>query len=435
MAILNTSLAPEYHLAQKSLGFRAWLVWGIAVLFYCYEFLLQVSPNVLAPELAREFQTSAVSLGQLAAFYFYAYALMQIPVGLLIDRFNTRIIICTAVLICAAGTYLFAIADTLLLAKIGRLLTGIGSAFAVISCLKIATLWFPTRRFALLAGLMMTVGMAGAIFGEAPLALLIKLFSWRNSLLLLAGIGVMLCILIFLCVRDRPKHTNFIPAAETTPLNVWQALSTILRCPQTWLLSIYGCFIYAAIAALGALWGVSFLVAKYGIEHTEAATIISLLFVGFAIGAPLLGWFSDYIGRRKPILYIASIGTCLSLSIFIYAPFPKGIIALSLFVCGFSISGLMAAFTILKEISPHQSNATAMAFMNMLNMLGAAAVQPFIGLLLDYFWQGEVTREGALAYSLEHYIVAFSILPLISFLSLILVPFVKETYCRHKIAE
>lgn len=414
---------------EKTHGAKAWVMWLLAASFYFYEFLLQVAPNVMAPNLMTDFQIDASGLGLLAAFYFYAYAGMQLPVGLLVDRFGPRRLLFLAALICAGGTFLFSHTHTVAMAEWGRLLTGLGSAFAVIGCLKVASCWFPHRYFALITGLMMAIGMTGAVFGQAPLSLMIEHVGWRDSLWYLSLVGLGLAFVILVCLQDHPQdaETRTLDFDQHPPL--LQQLVLLMKNPQIWLVSAYGCLLYAAIAALGALWGDSFLVVKSGVSHTQAAEMMSFLFIGFGVGAPLFGWFSDYLQKRKPVLYLAALGTSLSLSILLYWQVPTEWVRLVIFACGFFISAFLPAFTVLKEISPHAACATALAFMNMLNMAVAAAAQPFIGWALDWAWSG-VSHAGVPVYTLTDYQFALTILPVSTLLSLVLLPFIKETHCH-----
>ena len=148
---------------------KSWVVWFFAVSFYFYEFMIQVSPGVMAQDLMHDFGIRATGLGNLSAYYFYSYASMQLVVGVLLDSWGPRKLLSLSSIICAVGCYLFAHADSLLQAELSRLLIGAGSACAVISSFKLSTSWFPPRYFGVMTGLTVMTGMLGAIFGEVPL--------------------------------------------------------------------------------------------------------------------------------------------------------------------------------------------------------------------------------------------------------------------------
>jgi MFS family permease len=420
-----SSLAPAHLRALP------WLVWGLGVLFYFYEFLLQVSPSVMVNDLMRDFNVSATELGNLAAVYSYVYAGMQIPVGALLDRYGPRRLLTFAAFICAMGSFMFAKATTLGIVDLGRMLIGFGSAFAAISCLKLAANWFAFNRFALLTGLTVMVGMLGAINGQAPLAMLIEKFSWRQSMHLLAWLGIVLSLTLYLVVRDKPAGQ---PSAETSlNFSLWQGLKYTLSNKQTWLTSIYGGLMFAPTTAFAGLWGVPFLTTAYGLSRPAAAGMTSLIFVGWVIGGPVWGWLSDRWQRRKLPLVIASIGTLLSLTPIIYlSHLPLSVLNSLLWGVGFFSGGFLPAFSIVKEINPLRYNATALGFMNTLNMLGGAMAQAIIGYVLDMTWHGKVSA-GARLYQTNNFQAALLLLPLMLFLALVLLPFIKETH--GKIAQ
>lgn len=406
----------------------AWIVWGLGAIFYFYDILLQVSPGVMVPELMQAFKVNAAGIGHISAFYFYAYAGMQIPVGVLLDNYGPRRLLSFAAFICLIGCLLFAYADGVSQAALGRFLIGFGSAFGAVGCMKLASNWFPLERFALLTGLLVTLGMLGAVGGETPLALLINAINWRNSMILLGIIGGALSFAIWLVVKDSPSLATTVPL-EKTNKGILSGLRHVIRNKQTWLAAIYGGLMFAPTSAFGALWGVPFLMTKYGISRPAAAGIISMLFIGWAIGSPITGWLSDYIQRRKPTMLIGTVGALTCMLGIIYAPIPLLGMSLLLFLFGFFSSGFLTAFSIVREINHNHISATALGFMNMLNMIGGAVLQPFIGYLLDHYWKG-VIIDGTRIYSIQDYYTALVVLPTIIFISLLLMPFIKETHCK-----
>lgn len=411
----------------------AWMVWGLAVSFYFYEFLLQVSPGVMVPDLMRDFKVNATQLGNLSAVYFYVYAGMQIPVGMLLDRFGPRRLLTFAAIACALGSFIFASAPFLTVACIGRMLTGLGSAFAAISCLKLAANWFPLNRFALLTGLTVMVGMLGAINGQAPLAMLIDALAWRNSMFVLGIAGLVLTFFIYFVVRDTPLQTSPSHTEMHDKQQLWQGLKYIFSSKQTWLTSLYGGLMFAPTTAFAGLWGVPFLMSTHHISRPVAAGMISFVFIGWVIGSPLWGWLSDRWQRRKLPLVISSIGTLLTLTTVIYLNhLPLFIVNALLLGFGFFSGSFLPAFSIIKEINPPPYNATALGFMNTLNMTGGALAQPLIGYILDLNWDGGL-ENGARVYQMADYHLALLLVPIMLVLALLLLPFIKETYANKQV--
>ena len=308
---------PKIQFINKS-GMSPWVMWSLAAFFYFYEYFLQVSPGVMVPELMQAFSVHATALGSLVASYFYIYAPMQVPVGVLLDRYGPRRLTTIATALCALGCLLFGTAKILGVAQIGRLFIGFGSAFAVVSCLTIAATWFPTKRFALLTGLMVTIGMLGAITAETPLAFLVASVGWRMSMLILALVGAGLSLLMWIFVRDKSNANDKVVRVKQKPL--FDGLRFIIKQKQNWLVALYGGLVYAPTSIFCVLWGVPFLMATYHLDRPVAAGIISMSFIGWVVGSPVGGWYSDFIGKRIPPLYMASIGAFATLAVLIYVP-------------------------------------------------------------------------------------------------------------------
>lgn len=408
---------------------KAWIVWGLGCVFYFYECLLQVSPSVMSNELMRDFAVTSQTLGILSGIYFYSYAAMQLPGGVMMDYFGPQKLLTLATTICAVSTIAFGLTDNFFAACLARLMIGFGSAFAAVGAMKLAANWFPAHRFALLTGLMVTIGMLGAIGGEAPLALLIDHCGWRKSMVIMGSIGLVIALLILIIAKDAPANKK--PAAASShdePL--WSSLIALVKNKQLWLVAIYGGLMYMSTPVFCGLWGVPFLMYKMGLAKATAANYISLVFIGWAIASPLWGIYSNRIGRRKPPLYIGAVGALVSSTLFIFAPITSGWQMQGLlFIFGVFSSAFLPAFAVAKELCSRQYVATGLSFMNMMNMVGIALAQPIIGFILDRMWQGEIVNKVRV-YPLEAYHVALAILPVGILISLLILPKIKETFCQ-----
>lgn len=416
---------------NKTVKYYAWIIWLLSASFLFYKYAIEVSPSIMANNLMGEFHIMGVEMGHLTACYFYAYLIMQIPVGLLIDRFGPRALTTIAILICALGSLLLSHAPSFTIACIGRFITGAGAAFAVISCLKLTTIWFPPRKFALMAGLMMTAGMLGAVGGEAPLAALVEKMGWRDTVNLIAIIGIVLAFIFFTIVRNENKH-NSDPTTQAinksnTPFLM--TLKTILRSKQNWYLSIFSGLAFAPVAVIGGLWGVPFIERAYGVSKTVAASDVSLVFIGFAVGAPLFGYLSDLIKKRKPLVYLGVMIATVLISIIIFdTSISNLMITVLFFSFGFFISSFLISFSMIREINSLALAATSIAFMNTLNAALCAVADPFIGKLLDMFWDGKLDNNVPL-FRLHDYQMGLTALPIFLIIGLIFFAFAKETHC------
>lgn len=403
---------------------------GLRLFIYFYECLLQVSPSVMSHELMRDFSVTSQTLGILSGIYFYSYAAMQLPGGVLMDYFGPHRLLTLATIVCALSTIAFGMTDSFFMACVARLMIGFGSAFAAVGTMKLAANWFPAQRFALLTGLMVTLGMLGAIGGEAPLALLIDNFGWRHSMLIMGSTGLVLAVLLIFIAKDTPKNHEVTASHPIEEEQLIPSLLALIKNKQLWLVACYGGLMYMATPVFCGLWGVPFLMNKMMITKTTAANYISLVFVGWAIASPLWGVFSNRIGLRKPPMYIGCIGALICSLLFIFVPMNTAIyMELLLFAFGIFSAGFLPAFTVAKELCNKKYVATGLSFMNMMNMIGIALAQPLIGYILDKMWEGEI-NGNVRVYPLEAYHTGLAILPLGMLIALIILPKIKETYCQ-----
>lgn len=408
-----------------------WLICGLGALFYCYEYFLRIGPSVMANDLRLVFQLDAASFGNLAAFYYYAYTPMQLPVGVMMDHYGPRRLLIFACLVCAFGTYLFAQHQSLLIAQLGRFFVGFGSAFAFVGVLKLATIWLPPHRFAMISGMSTSLGMLGAMGGDIALAALIRLQGWHNTLVYSAVSGIILALIIaFVMPSATDKLGQSSESTASDLKKLFKDLTVLLRNPYIWLNGLIGCLLYLSLSAFAELWGPSYLEAVYHYSSEDAAQAVSLIFFGWAFGGPFSGWISDKLRRRCLPLSISSILTAIIISIILYLPsIPKPILYGLMFLFGLFSSAQVIVFAIGRELSPARLAGTAIAFTNMLVMIGGAVFQPIIGLVLEKLWNGHATH-GVHTYNVSEYQIAMTLIPLGAIISLFILFFMKETAAR-----
>lgn len=412
---------------------KAWLIWVIAAVFYSYEFFLRISPGVMTNNLMASFRIDATAVGLLSGFYYYAYASMQIPVGILLDTFGIRRLLTIAAIFVAFGCYLFANSNQFWQAELGRVLMGIGSAFSFIGVLKLATNWFAEEYFAMVIGLTNTLGVLGAIGGEAPLANFVKSIGWRQSMFVAMTVGIVIALLIFFFVRDYPRHApKGIRQDHDHAKHFWSGLVRILTSREAWLAAIVGGLMVAPVSAFTELWSVPFLQLAHHLSKTDAALIASFMFIGIAIGGPTHGFISGKLGRRKPIIWCGALGALICLSAAIYLSI-SSVIVLSgiLFLFGFFTSSMLLCFAINSESQPTWATGVAVGFTNMMVMAGGTIFQPLVGHMLDDSWRGKLFH-GARIYSVADYRHALSLLIGCLIVALVVIPLMKETFCCCK---
>jgi MFS family permease len=413
---------------HQKLGPLPWIIWSLTAIFFFYTFLLQVSPSVMVHDLMGSFSVNATAISNFASIYFLVYAVMQIPVGILFDRLNARWLLTFAAALCGIGCVIFGTAHSFGVAIFARAMIGLGSSFAVVGSFNAVAQWFPPKRFAAITGLTVTIGMFGAISGETPLALMINHIGWRNTMIVFAVVGIALSVLLWLIIRKPPgqKHQH----KHNNKTSILSGVKCLLTSKQSWLAALYGGFLYAPTPIFGGLWGVPFLMHAHHLNKPIAAAIVSSVFFGWMLGSPFFGWLSDFLVRRKPPMVIGAIGGLITLTLVIYIQhLPNYMLVILLFAFGFLSSGFILAFSLVKEINPACYNATSVGFTNMLNMVWCATLQPAIGIILDLMWQGNM-KHNVRIYDITNYHLALGVLPLLLVCSVVLLPFIRETFCR-----
>lgn len=431
--------------------FRACIVWGFATLFFFFDNLLQVSPSAMKPELSLAFVKDAEQFGSLSAYCLYAYGLMQIPAGIFMDRFGPRRILTMAAIFCSLGSFLFGIAGVLWEAKMGRVMIGIGASFALVGCLKLANHWFSSGRFALMTGLTVTIGYLGAVFSLSMVSKIVELFGWRDCMTFAGGLGFFISFLLWTFIRDYPKdylklknHSDAKIEVQTESQKsssfiamkeMLRGLWEVFQHKQTWVAALFAGLMFVPTLAFGGLWGIPFLVEAHGFDRAAAGQCVSLIYVGWVVGSPCWGFFSDYLKRRNLPMMIASIITLIVCLAIIYIhPLSLTALSLLLFSLGFFSSGFILAFAVVQESNPDRIAGTAIGFTNALNTLWGALAQPIIGIILDMNAAVSIDQStGERIFSLMEYQHALIALPVSLILSFILLLFLKETNCRPKV--
>lgn len=411
---------------HKKMTSYAWLIWIIAALFYAYEFFLRVSPQVMIPDLMHAFNISAVGVSALSAWYYYAYASMQIPVGILLDRFGIRLLLTIAAFMVAVGSLLFATTHTVWVATLGRILMGLGSAFSFVGCLKLARNWFTHQWIATIIGLTNMLGALGALFSGLPLSYLVTHIGWSEAMLYAGILGGFIALLIVFIIQDEPLASHNRQTDRETP-SLWHGLKHVIRSKSTWVAAIYGGLLVAPISAFTELWASVFLMQAEHLTKMQAALASSSTFLGIAIGGPVIGLLSGYLCCRKPLMFLGTLGAAASLLAIIYIPhLPLEIAIALLFAFGFCSSNMLLIFAINSENNPPWATGVAIGFTNMLVMAGGTVFQPLVGVLLDL--SQPITAVTITQLPLSAYQKALWLLPACQLLALPLLLLLREHY-------
>lgn len=408
----------------------SYIIFIIAAAFYFFDFILQVMPGIFSKELSLSFSLDAEELGRFSAVYFLAYAIMQIPAGLLYDRFGGKKILFFSTLIASVGTLMFSMSDSILVGKISRALMGGGTSCAFLGALYFILRWFPARYFATLAGAVALVGSIGAMFGEVFLAHMLNTYGWRQTTYALAICGVFIAVLIALFVKNHP-HDDAEQTKLETNVNLKQEFTYLFKHSQVWAIGIY-CFLnWSVITVFASLWGVPYLKRAYDMNLTDASWGIFLVWVGVGIGSPIIGWISDSIQNRKSVLLACSLTAIISLLIILYfANLPIFVTYLALIFLGISASGTTIVFATAKDIVPVKSLNLCNGLINMLAVASALVLQPLIGVIISWLWIGKEV-DNIPIYTAMTYKSALFILVITAILSLLIGAFwIKEPSTR-----
>ena len=404
----------------------AWLIVGLSAAFYSYDVLLRIAPSVMKQDLMLHYDISAAKLSGITSVYFLIYAPMQMPVGMLMDRYGPKFLLTLSGIVCAIGIALFASTQLVMVAAISRLMVGLGSAFAFVGVLKLASIMLPANRFAFVSGSTMALGMFGATLGDHLIANLLLIEGWQVVCMQAALLGAGLTFFM-LCLIPHDVHKNQESGDAKSMNEIMRGMFALATNPQLWLIAIVGCLSYTPLTLYAEHFGIEFLQVKYGLTHVQASSYNSLIFMGWMIGGPVVCTFSDYVkSRRIPII----VGLCVSLLCCIailYLPVSLTILPAVMVVFGVMNSVQVIAFPMAREVGGKSYTATAIALTNMICML-SGLMQGMVGYLYDYTYL-ILQKSGSLVdAALVSYRVAYLPLPVFLLCAIIISVIMKETY-------
>jgi MFS family permease len=422
-----TKKSPQRHKTPA----MSWVVWGIASLFFFYQFIVRVSPGTYVESIISDLSITACQAGSIISLYYIAYTVMQIPTGLILDNLGVRRSITIACATVAAGCYLFATYDSVVIMSIGRALMGIGSAFGFLGCVKIASSWFSSERLPLVIGLTVFVGPFGATFGGYPFSQFVGYVGgWRNSLWFLAVLGAFLTVILYMVIKEKKKEDTRKSLDNKT--HFLEHLINIVKNPQTFIYGLYGFCMYIPLSAYTDLWGAPYLLKSYDLTKSEASGIISMVYMGVAVGGPLTAWLVQVSGSYRRVIIPTSIASACLFLIILYADVLSAQMLYALnFSLGILLSSQFLAFSCVCEINTRDVSATASSIHNMMCMISGIIFQPLVGLLLDYNASGAIAENGEVAYSLADYQYALVSIPVALGIAFVMSFLMKEAFPKN----
>jgi len=359
---------------------RPYLVWAVAALFVPYQFALQVSVGVYAEEIQSDLNATVSAIGVLTALFSVSYAIMQIPVGVLLDRFSPRVLLTISATFCAGGALVFAASPDLMMAGTGRLLMGLGASFGFVGAGFLAGRWLPAGQFALFVGLTEMMGVGGAAVFDEIAAWVEASVTWRDLIRFAGFFGFGLAALIWLIVRDYPAGVKPPKRAEGSGLA--QMAGSLVTNGQIWIVSAFYFLSMGVLLGFAGLWNAPFQY-SFGMSAAEVANANSLIFVGWAIGSPVAGALASMIGKRKLILMI-SVACHLGImaTIIFTSVLPLWMVYFLRFALGFFGGMNILAFSLASDAAPGSLRGTALGIVNTFGFIGVTLLQAFPGFLL-----------------------------------------------------
>jgi sugar phosphate permease len=381
------------------------------------------------------FGVGTTIIGILGSAYFYPYAVMQLPAGLLSDSLGPRKSVTIFLLVAAVGAVLFAASPNITIAIAARVLVGLGVCMVFVPALKILSQWFARSEFSMMTAILNAMGGMGVLIAAAPLAFLTEQFGWRKTFALIGVATLLLAGAVWRWVRNRPdevglpslvgegSQANASNAPQTIPLLA--GMRMVLRNGYFWAIAVWFFFNCGVFFGLGGLWGGPYLMQVYGMTKTEAGAILNMLAVGLIVGSPLLSALSDRIlHSRKKVMLLSAAALCATLLLVVL--FPNRLALPLLYVIFLSIGLFSAAivviaFTATKELFPVEIAGTSVGTVNLFPFAGGAAFQPLLGHILARF-SGVSVVDGYRAVFLGCLIAAVIALVSISFMKETLSP-------------
>lgn len=417
----------------RALRYR-WLIFWILALGYVLVYFHRLCPAVVAVDMMRDLGAGGTLLGLLGSAYFYPYAIMQLPAGLLSDSWGPRRTITLFFAVAFGGSLLLGLAPTLGAAIAGRVLVGLGVSMLFVPTMKVLAEWFRVTEFATMTGILMAMGGIGSLTAATPLALLSAWLGWRSSFVIVGVFTLVLGGLVWAFVRDRPADLGWpSPAGASgprpTPIGLLEGMGRVLALPAFWPLAAWFFFDCAIFFSFGGLWGGPYLMHVYHLTKAQAGQVLSMFAVGMIVGSPLLGYLSNRVFRgRKPVLVLVGMATVALTGALAFATdslSPPALYAVCLGLGLFTSSAVVVGFTSAKELFPVQMAGTSTGLANLFPFAGGAVFQPVLGHILET--RGKVGG----AFTVEGYRQAFLALFLCSLVALGASLCLKETLERQ----
>jgi MFS family permease len=401
MSIVSVSSPPSSDAGARTSLRLATVSWLLVAIYYFYQYALRSAPSVMVPQLTETFGLSALGMASLIGLFYYGYSPFSLAAGAAMDRLGPKKVLPAAAAVVGIGALLFGSGNREA-ASLGRLLQGAGGVFALVGAVYIATKNFPASRAATLIGATQMFGMAGGSAGQFAVGPLIGGgMSWKTFWIGMGFVGLAIGALLFFLLPNEPEAEEPVGGLKATT----EAFFTVFKNPQSILCGLIAGFLFIPTTIFDMIWGVRYLQEAHGFSYSSAVMRSATVPLGWIIGCPFLGFISDRIGRRKPVIIGGAVVLLASLAWILFGPtdvFPPYVVGL---LAGLASGAAMLPYTVIKEVNPPQYGGTATGVINFLNFTFSALLGPVFGWLLQHASGGAEQRE------LAHYQATF--LPLL----------------------
>jgi len=389
---------------------RIFLIWAPLCLFFVYQFILRVSPNVMTQEILVHFQINATNFGILTSLYYLGYAVMQIPIGILLDKYGPKQISAFCALLCVIGALLFSSSDFWGLALFARFLIGVGSSGAFISATKVIRSWAPEKYFSIFVSITITIGLLSAHQAGNLTSYFMTLFGWKKTVLYLGLGGLLLTGFILLCVKNNPKkEKEEIGDKIFSKVFLSKLFAHLIDKKIIWI-GFWGAFLTGPLYVLGDVWGVSYMMNVFNWNKHQATEASTIIYFGMACGGPLVAAFSEKFNRhRKNIIAFLAFGMGLILAFEMLVKPPYEVVLFLNFIVGAFCSYQILVFSLVVLNTPPRLSGVTFGVVNTINMLSGFVYLPLVGYVLDKYWKGAM-EGGIPIYSAETYQMAISVI-------------------------
>ncbi|HJO92051.1 MAG TPA: MFS transporter [Victivallales bacterium] len=413
---------------------KAWIIWGAATLLVAFQLFINILFGMATKEISMSYSVTANDVSKVIAVYTLVYACMQIPAGLILDKFSVKYVLFVGAILITAPLFLLGTAHSLSMAYLAAVIMGAGSSFSFVGAVILNARWFPPKMFSVATGLTSgTNGLIAALIGFLIVSIIPSLAIANSQIIISGFIGIIITIMILLLIKDYPKGVKLdkVDTAPENKKNIWKGIYVAICNRQIVLAALMTALVYGSMLAFYTFWNIQYQ-QLYGLSAKTTSLISIVCLAGIAIGAPLSGWVSEKIGKRKPVGYGICIGLFICLIIVLQpVDLSTPVVFVVMFFLGLFSNNVSIGFSLIKENSDPHFVGTAIAFANTILFLGMSLLNVVPGALMPYFYKNHhlliasyLTKDLS-AMSMAHY--SFLVAVVVAFICLL---FIKETNCK-----